>query len=67
MMDDNPFLALFETAPAQSNQQIFQPVTTKPPSSLDDPKAKINSFYEKMFFCSTVNMTSQDKYLKYLG
>ena len=48
-MDDNPFLALFETAPAQSNQQILQPVTTKHLSNLDDPKAKINSFYEKIF------------------
>ena len=49
-MEDNPFLALFESsAPAQNSQRLDQPVTTKSPNNLEEPKAQINHFYERIF------------------
>ena len=49
-MEDNPFLALFESsAPAQNSQRLDQPVTTKSPNNPEEPKAQINHFYERIF------------------
>ena len=65
-MEDNPFLALFETSPAQNSQQIVQPVTTKPAQKTDEPKIQINNFYERIFSFTINNDLAPDFDVIYL-